>query len=235
MKLMAHRGVMATHPENTMSAFRQAVTLGAHGIETDVHLSKDGVPVLIHDETLERTTNRSGAVRDFTCEQLRQANAGHRFDRQEPIPTLPELLQLLQGTDLRLNLELKTDVVRYERIEEIVLQTLFEHSFDPERIVFSSFNHETLHRLKTLAPEYETALLLSQPLFDLPRYMRHVGASALHPHVDVLTDEAIVELQSEGILIRPYTVKRIDQLERFKRLAVDSVFVNDIEWARTHI
>lgn len=226
---------MAHRPENTMTAFRLALECGAYGIETDVHQTKDGYLVLIHDETLERTTNGTGRVGEHTLAELRAYDAGVRFGVEEMIPTLDELLNFAEGQDVVLNLEVKTDVERYDGIEERLLQTLKEHAFDPKWLILSSFNHETIHRLKQLAPSIEGALLLAQPLFDVESYMKKVGADSLHPHVDALTDADIVRLQARGIAIRPYTVKKRRQLHRFERLGVEAVFVNDITWARSNL
>ncbi|WP_214823784.1 glycerophosphodiester phosphodiesterase [Exiguobacterium algae] len=234
MKLFAHRGVMAQKPENTMSSFRLALDASADGIETDVHMTRDGELVLIHDEHLERTTDGTGMVHHQTLQELRQYNAGVRFGLDEQIPTLDELLELIKDGQTLLNLEIKTDRCRYPGIEEKVIERLSMFSIDLDRVIFSSFNHNTIHRLKQLEPRIECALLLAQPLFDLPRYMQMVGADSVHPHVDVLTDEDILHLQSIGIRVRPYTVKQSGQLQRFERLGVDAVFVNDVQWA-THV
>ena len=231
MKRFAHRGVMALQPENTMSAFRLALDAGADGIETDVHLTKDGELVLIHDETLERTTDGSGLVSSYTLDELRKFNAGVRSSQQEVIPTLQELLELVRGESIRLNLEVKTDVLRYVGIESRLLDIIDSSGIDPSRVLFSSFNHETIHRLKKMRPDIEAAILLAQPLFDIVGYLESVGADSVHPHIDRITDEEIRWLQRHGVPVRPYTIKTKAQLERCQALQVDAIFVNDIEWA----
>lgn len=231
MKRFAHRGVMALQPENTMSAFRLALDTGADGIETDVHLTKDGELVLIHDETLERTTNGSGLVSSYTLDELRRFNAGIRSSQQEVIPTLQELLELVRGDSIRLNLEVKTDVLRYVGIESRLLDTIESSGINPSRILFSSFNHETVHRLKKMRPDIEAAILLAQPLYDTVGYLESVGADSVHPHIDRITNEEIQSLQRHGVPVRPYTIKTEAQLDRCRALQVDAIFVNDIEWA----
>ncbi|MCA0980370.1 glycerophosphodiester phosphodiesterase [Exiguobacterium aestuarii] len=231
MKRFAHRGVMALQPENTMSAFRLALDTGADGIETDVHLTKDGELVLIHDETLERTTDGSGLVSSYTLDELRRFNAGVRSSQQEVIPTLQELLELVRGESIRLNLEVKTDVLRYVGIESRLLDTIEMSGINPSRVLFSSFNHETIHRLKKMRPDIEAAILLAQPLYDIVGYLESVGADSVHPHIDRITDEEIRFLQRHEVPVRPYTIKTDAQLERCRALQVDAIFVNDIEWA----
>ncbi len=231
MKRFAHRGVMALQPENTMSAFRLALDTGADGIETDVHLTKDGELVLIHDETLERTTDGNGLVSSYPLDELRRFNAGVRYSQQEVIPTLQELLELVRGESIRLNLEVKTDVLRYVGIESRLLDTIESSGIDPSRVLFSSFNHETIHRLKKMRPDIEAAILLAQPLYDTVGYLESVGADSVHPHIDRITDEEIRWLQRHEVPVRPYTIKTDAQLERCRALQVDAIFVNDIEWA----
>ncbi|TCI35797.1 MULTISPECIES: glycerophosphodiester phosphodiesterase [unclassified Exiguobacterium] len=234
MKLFAHRGVMNQFPENTMAAFRAALAAHADGIETDVHLTKDGRLVLIHDETIDRTTDGSGRIAEMTLSELGRYNAGVLFDLEERIPSLDDLLNLVKGTGVCLNLEVKTDIDRYEGIEDRLVETLRAHRFPADRVLFSSFNHETLYRLKRLAPEYESAALISQPLFDLAGYLNELGATGVHPSVRTMTDDEIKLIQQNGVKVRPYTVKTIEQLKRFQLLGVDAIFVNDIEWARAH-
>lgn len=234
MKLYAHRGVMARYPENTMSAFRAAVDAKADGIEADVHMTKDGELVLIHDETIDRTTDGHGQVASMRLSELRRVNAGVPFDVEDRIPTLEELLDLCRGTSLRLNLEVKTDIERYPGIEERLIDVIGNQHLPVEQVVFSSFNHMTLNRLQKLAPEFERAVLLAQPLYDLVAYCEKVGATAVHPHVRTLTDDEILGLHEFGLAVRPYTVKTVADLERFRRLGVDALFVNDIEWAKAY-
>lgn len=234
MKLFAHRGVMAHHPENTMTAFRAALEAQSDGIEADVHKTKDGKLVLIHDETINRTTDGRGRVADMTLSELRGYNAGVTFAIQEQIPTLDELIDLCRGTSMVLNLEVKTDIERYPGIEQLLIDTIRNQRLPVGQVMFSSFNHSTLQRLNQLAPEIECAVLLAQPLYDLVAYCKKVGATAVHPNVRTMTDEEILQLQTEGLAVRPYTVKTVHDLERFRRLGVDAVFVNDIDWAKAH-
>lgn len=235
MKLYAHRGVMAHYPENTMSAFKAAIKVGADGIETDVHMTRDGELVLIHDESLERTTDGRGRVVDKTFAELRTANAAFRFGGEEPIPTLEAFLKLVKPTPLLVNLELKTDVEHYRGIERRLIEIVERTGFPAERLIVSSFNHETLRHLRELTTEYELAALSSKRMTDPVSYLKQLGANALHPSVRALTDAEIEALVEAGIRVRPYTVKTEEQLHRFSRLGVDALFVNDVEWARAHL
>lgn len=117
----AHRGASGYFPENTMLAFEKAVSLGATGIETDIHMTKDGVLVLIHDERVDRTTNGTGFVKDYTYKELLKLDAGSYFSKEFEglkVPTLEELFQFASHNELKLDLELKNNIVQYENIEK---------------------------------------------------------------------------------------------------------------------
>ena len=149
-KIIAHRGFSGNYPENTMLAFEKAIEAGAEGIEMDVHLTKDGVPVIIHDEKVDRTTDGTGFVRDMTLEQLRAIDASYRFKGMygtNPIPTLREYLDFASKHDFITNIELKTSIYEYPGIEKKVIDMLREYKIE-ERIILSSFNHFTILRCK---------------------------------------------------------------------------------------
>ena len=125
---VAHRGLSGLYPENTMIAFRKAIEADCDGIEMDVHLTRDGVPVVIHDEEVDRTTNGSGYVKDFTYEQLCNLDAGIKFSDEfkgEKIPTLKEFFDFMKDNDKLINIELKNSIIHYEGLEEKVYKELF--------------------------------------------------------------------------------------------------------------
>ena len=127
-KVFAHRGASQYAPENTLEAFRLAMEQGAEGIELDVHLSADGELVVIHDETLERTTNGTGLVKDHTLAQLQALRADNHMEGFEAarIPTLRQVLELVRPGDMQVNIELKTGILWYEGIEEKTLELVKE-------------------------------------------------------------------------------------------------------------
>lgn len=204
----AHRGASAECPENTMAAFRRSLELGATGIETDVQMTKDGQLVLIHDEALDRTTNGTGYVKDSTLEQLRSLDAGSWFEKNfagEPLPTLEELLQLLQGQDIVLNIELKNSIVLYPGMEEKVIAAI--RSFDmSHQVVLSSFNHYSLAYCKQLAPEIRTGILYMEGLYRPWDYAASLGATALHAHHYAVLPEFVAEAAAYGMDYHPFTV-----------------------------
>ena len=139
-KIFAHRGSKGTHPENTLSSFREAVRVGSEGIELDVHLTKDGQLVVIHDETVDRTTNGTGEIRNLTLAEVKAMDAGSWFKNDfagEKIPTLDEVLHLLKELNFtgQLNIELKTDIIQYEGLVEKCLALQVTESW-PFAIVY---------------------------------------------------------------------------------------------------
>ncbi len=156
-KIFAHRGASGHFPENTMLAFEKAIEAGADGIELDVQLTKDGRIVVIHDEKLNRTTTAAGFVKDTAYDVIRSATAS--ANRKEEygdvkVPLLSDVLSWAEKADFLINIELKNSVFRYEGMEEKVLEQIKRFGIE-ERIILSSFNHESLALCSRLAPEIE--------------------------------------------------------------------------------
>lgn len=157
----AHRGASGYAPENTLEAFQKAVEMGADGVELDVQLTKDGELVVIHDETVDRTSDGSGWVKDFTYARISRFNYNRTHKEgyeRAMIPTLEEVYELLKPTGLIINVELKTGVVFYPEIEERVLDLTARMGLE-ERVWYSSFNHYTVQRIKELNPQAKTGML----------------------------------------------------------------------------
>jgi len=227
-EIYAHRGASRIAPENTMQAFKLAQKIGADGIETDVQLTKDGVPVLIHDESLKRTTNGSGFVYQYTYEQLKNLDAGSWFSskfQDETIPTLETFLRWIQNTSLSLNLELKNNVVEYPEIESIVQDQLSQFNMET-RTVISSFNAESVRRYHDLFPEAQTALLLSKRVKDPLARVRETGANSLHAKYSTVTKRFVKTCHDNGIPIRIYTVNRPSRITRCYKLKCDAIFTD---------
>ena len=227
-KNFAHRGFSAAYPENTMLAFQKAYETGCHGLEMDVHLSRDGVPVILHDETVDRTTNGSGWVFDMTAAQLRELDASYRFAGQmghNPIPTLEEVLDWAKDTGLILNLELKTNVNQYPGIEKKVIDMVCRFGMQ-ERVILSSFNHETLLRCKALAPNIPCGALTESWIVDFDRYLAALGIECAHPEHWYLTDEHIARLKEKGIRINTWTVNDPAIMQRLIEKEVEILITN---------
>ncbi len=227
-QVWAHRGASRYAPENTVPAFQLAVTQGAEGVEFDVQLSADGTLVVIHDETLERTTNGRGRVVDHTLAHLRSldASAGHEDYRGVQIPTLTDVLEVVAPTGMTVNIELKNSVVDYPGLEEKVLAAVAAFELE-SRVVLSSFNHYSVRRLQTLAPELELAAIYNDPLFRPWRYARTLGVTAIHPPVAGVFGPVFVrKAHKAGVAVRPWVVNGERVLRRMFRYGVDAIFTD---------
>ncbi len=212
---IAHRGASGIERENTMAAFRAAVRLGCDGIETDVQLSSDGVPVLIHDETLDRTTSATGLVQDRTFAELLALG----------VPSLRELLELAVASGLVLNLELKNGEIEYPGLEEKTLALVREYGFS-DSIILSTFNHRSAVRCKELAPDIAVGLLYPNQLYRPARYCESLGCDALHPYFRAINLDEVAEAHSLGIRVNPWTVNEVPDIDDAIALGVDAIISN---------
>lgn len=231
LDIFAHRGVSINYPENTMAAFQAAAKLPIAGVELDVHLTADKEVVVIHDETIDRTSNGSGYVKDFTLQQLRTFDFGSWFSREfgdEVIPTLGEVLELFAGTNHRINIELKTDIIAYEGIEALVLKEVAAQQMT-ERVIISSFNHESLQTVSKIAPYIESAALFAEVLVDFPTYIALIPAKALHVSLPTSFRKSVKLALTEGATVRVYTVNEQRDARSLQQLGVQAIFTDDPE------
>lgn len=217
MKIIAHRGWSGSYPENTMLAFKKAEEAGADGIELDVHLSKDGEVMIIHDEALIRTAGRSGVVSDYTRCELESISAG-KTQRDEygftPIPALEEFLDFLKGTSMMTNIELKTAPTYYPGIEEKTLALVKRFGLE-DRIIFSSFNWLSVIKLKGLAPNIPGGLLIDSPKIENIGYQIHdLSLDAYHPGFKLLDDSAVRDCKEHSVDINVWTVNEEEDMKR---------------------
>ncbi|WP_183569548.1 glycerophosphodiester phosphodiesterase [Paenibacillus endophyticus] len=212
----AHRGASGCCPENTLAAFQKALELGATGIETDVQLTKDGRIVVIHDESLARTAGLNKLVKDTDYDELASLDAGSWFApafQSERIPTLEQLLDLLQQAEAILNIELKNGIFPYAGMEEKVIALVRAYRME-ERVIISSFNHYSLVRCKQLAPEIRTGVLYMEGLYRPWEYAASLQAEALHAYKYAVTPEWIAEAAAHGIAYHPFTVNDTAEMEQ---------------------
>jgi len=234
MEIWGHRGAYDHAPENTLTGFQLAADMGADGVELDIQLTQDGEIVVIHDETVDRTSDGQGYVKDFTLSQIKKFNfnkKGITKPYRMEIPTLEEVFELLKPTSLTLNIELKTGVIYYKWIEVKALETARKYDI-LDRIVWSSFNHYSIQKIKQLEPQAETALLCSGGILVTGEQCEKVGASALHPNIAQLKYPGLVEeCHKRGIKVRAWTVNEPEQFELSKDLKVDTICTNRIDAA----
>lgn len=216
MKIYAHRGNKSEFPENSLLAFRSAIELGVDGIECDVHISADGEAVIIHDETIDRTSNGQGEIIEMTLNEIKAVKLMNPDNSlsDELIPTLNEMLdefdRLLFDGDL--NIELKTDQHEYSGIEKLVKE-IVEAKTRSYKIIYSSFNWKTIERMAELQPDAELALLIAGPLLDYQRLIPTLEPSALH--VDYKRVELLDKAFTKSLPLRLWTVNAEDEIEKW--------------------
>lgn len=227
---IAHRGASGHAPENTMAAFDMAVKMKADYFELDVQMSKDGHLVIMHDATVDRTTNGTGRVKDLTLKELKRLDAGSWFGPEfagEKIPTLDEVLDRYRGK-IGIVIEIKHPEL-YPGIEEKVADALIKRNMhEPEngKVIVQSFNHKTVRSFHRILPEVPVGVLLSYAEYrngvsDLELASFALYADFVNPN-QLLVDESLVRrIHALGMKIAPYTIRTKKQAERMIALGVD--------------
>lgn len=228
-KIFAHRGSVIDRPENTMAAFRRAAEVGADGIEFDVQFSKDDELVVIHDLTVDRTTEGTGLVRQHSFKELRDLDAGSYFSPEykgERIPHLTEVLDWLAGTDLLLNIELKYLSLDYDNFEESILMEISKRKLE-DRTIISSFNHEALKKINEMMPAVETGILYMARLYEPWKYAEQVGAKGLHPFIEGVDGPLVATAEQKGFPVRPFTVNDENQIASLIKAGCSAIITDD--------
>jgi glycerophosphoryl diester phosphodiesterase len=228
--VIAHRGFSGMAPENTLAAFRQAMAIGSDLIELDVHRSKDGRVVVIHDPLLARTTNGQGSVTDYTLKELQQFDAGFKFAPQfagEKIPALKEVLALAKGK-VRVNIEIKGEGADPSKRMELTDLTLDEvqRAGMLSQVLFSSFYPEVLDRVKDKNLRARVAILYHQPWTRLTEITQGRPYRILNLRSTYLTKEKIAWIHQAGLKINVYTVNAAKEMEQLARWAIDGIITN---------
>ena len=227
--VIAHRGFSGVAPENTLAAFEKAIEAGADMIELDVLLSKDGHVVVIHDDTLDRTTNGTGPVDARTLSELQKLDAGSWFSGAfagQRIPTLEQALQLAKNRIL-VNVEIKTEGVA-EGLAEKALRVVRASGMESQ-VVFSSFNPRALEQIRRLAPDALTASLRSREHHQdmAPKaVMDAVGSNGLNLSMRDVDAATVAACHALDRPIAVYTVNELNDLERIVGLGVDAIFTD---------
>lgn len=215
-ELIAHRGWSGKAPENTLSAIKLALEEPKIScIEIDVHLTKDGVPVVIHDYQVDRTTDGSGHVKDMTAAEIQALDAGSWFHPKftgEKVPLLEEVLALVKGKK-KLLIELKQAADLYEGLEEKVIELLEKFGVEAQCSLIS-FDHKSLQTCMKFSPAVKrTLVILGSPLL-LVDQVKEIGASAVSMHHQFMDQEMVASLNSNGIEIVVWTVDQKVEAER---------------------
>jgi glycerophosphoryl diester phosphodiesterase len=220
---IAHRGASGTFPENTLSAFRAAVDAGADMCELDVQLSRDGAVVVIHDETVERTTDGRGEVAELTLAELKRLDAGAKFKggavRGEQIPTLDEVFSVTSGK-CGLNIELKAGGLEHQ-----VAQIMQARNALGDSIV-SSFDWEYLKKIQLLNPNVRIGLLTDEKPVDLMMNAVAMRAHAINPRYDIVTADLCTAAHQRGLKVYTWTVDKESTMRELMECGVDGIMTN---------
>ncbi|MDF7672992.1 glycerophosphodiester phosphodiesterase family protein [Lactobacillus sp. ESL0701] len=212
--VFGHRGYPAKFAENSLAGFRNAIEHGVEGVEFDVQLTKDGVPVVMHDERVDRTTDGKGYLKDFTLKQLRQVHLANG----EPVPELRELFDLLNGKDILINLEFKTGIIHYPEIEKTVLSLAKQYQF-AHPLIYSSFDYVTLKNCQEIDPNQAYCYLLDQGVTNAAKLIKENHFAGIHPSELLASQETITQ--------RIWTVDDPVVAKRYFQEHVAGIFTNN--------
>jgi glycerophosphoryl diester phosphodiesterase len=231
--VIAHRGLSGLAPENTMAAFRRALDIGVDMIELDVLLSADDQLVVFHDETLDRTTDGSGPVRERNLAQLKRLDAGGWFAGEfvrEPIPILLEVLELV-GDRTLLNVEIKDEAVTDQvegGITHRVIRLLRDHGFG-DRVLLSSFDSRALLHARELDPDIPRGLLFnprSHSITSPIEILEDTGAASLNLSSDQVNETIVARCHQMRRAVLVYTVNEVEEMRRMISMGVDGLFTD---------
>ena len=217
MLKIGHRGAKAHLAENTLESFAYALANGANGIELDVHLCASGELVVIHDFTVDRTTNGTDEVRKHTLTQLRSL----AVDQLYRMPLLSEVLDLA-GKSVFINIELKGRHTA-KPVSVLIEDYVQNNGFNYDNLIVSSFQQEELEALHHVAPQIPLGILTQASVTEAWEWAERFSAKALHPHFSLLTESNVKKAQDAGYKIYAWTVNDPADIERMKLYGVDGI------------
>lgn len=230
MLITAHRGLSSVAPENTLIAIQKAIELGAKSVEIDVQISRDGVPVVIHDFTVNRCTNGRGLVQDIDYQDLARLDAGLWFSDEyenEHIPTLAAVLALIKKHGIALNIELKIqNEVHILALCEQVIAVIEASKVTTGQLVFSSFQHQALLLLKRLKPSIRRSQLWEKIPDNALKMLEDIYAFSVNCDYRFLKKEQAIKIKQAGYQIHCYTINDPALIEPLRPLHVDNIITD---------
>lgn len=214
MHKIGHRGAKGYVAENTLASFQKAIELGVDGIELDVHLSLDGKVMVIHDDTIDRTTSGNGFVKDFSATQL--AAYG--------IPTLKAVFELVNRKCF-INVELKTYDTS-DKVAELIEQYVSEKNWKYEDFIVSSFDWNALQQVHFLNDKIQIGVLTNTDIELAMAFARFIKAYSVHPYYHLLTKENVVQMQSKKFKVYPWTINEPEDIIFVKSVEVDGIITD---------
>ncbi|MDX1805512.1 MAG: glycerophosphodiester phosphodiesterase family protein [Paenisporosarcina sp.] len=229
---IAHRGAAGYAPENTIAAFDKAIEMKADYIEMDIQRTKDGELVIIHDTSVDRTTEGSGYIKDLTLNELRSLDAGSWKGTEfagEKIPTFDEILDKYHGK-IGILLELKAPEI-YPGIEESIAQELKDRHLDKpqnEKMILQSFNFESMKKMNTLLPNVPIGVLTWSKADTTPQALKEFSAYAdyFNPSYGLINEELVNQVHSLGMKISSWTVRSQESADFLLEMNVDGIITD---------
>lgn len=217
MLKIGHRGARGYEPENTLIGFQKAIDLNVDRIELDVHLSSDGELMVIHDETIDRTTNGKGAVNQFSLPELKR----FQIEKNQYIPTLTEVLNLIdQRCDV--NIELKSYETA-DKVVDLIEKFIAEKHWNYRQFVVSSFDWTALQQVALLNWEIRIGVLTETNLDLALAFAKFIQAKSIHPYHHLLTAENTAQLQEKEFEVFPWTVNEPEDIKKIKSFNVNGI------------
>jgi glycerophosphoryl diester phosphodiesterase len=220
---IGHRGANGYEPENTLISFQKAIEMGADAIELDVHLSSDGHLIVIHDETIDRTTNGKGAVNQLTLQELKSV----RINEKHEIPTLKEVFDLVDKHCF-INIELKNQDTA-EQVVQLIERYISEKNWNHTHFLVSSFDWNALQQVRFLNEDIRIGVLTETDMDLAISFARFIKAEALHPDFQLLTNEYTTKIQEKGIRVFPWTVNKKEDIQKIKSFKVDGIITDFLD------
>ncbi|MFV7235499.1 glycerophosphodiester phosphodiesterase [Flavobacterium sp. ZB4R12] len=230
MLKIGHRGAKGYEPENTLISFQKALEMQVDGIELDVHLSADGELMVIHDETIDRTTNGKGFVNTLSLRELKAFRIDGKHDPRllaEPvqqIPTLKEVFDLV-NQDCFINIELKS----YEAAEKVVSlieKYVVKKNWKYDRFLVSSFDWNALQQVAFLNDKIPIGVLTETDLELAMAFAKFIQAKSIHPHFHLLTKENTAQIQEKGLQVFPWTINESEDIQKIKTFNVNGIITD---------
>ena len=225
--ILGHRGAMGERPENTSISFKKALDDGADGIEFDVHLTSDGIPVVIHDEKVDRTTNGSGLISLMSLKEIKGLNvtADESNYKKEKILTLKETLDLITPDSRLINIELKQGPVVYPGLEEKVIGIVRNYNI-VDKVIISSFNHYSIKSIKNKYPDIKCGLLYMAGFYQPWDYAVKLGVEAIHPFFASINEQIVRVCKENNIMVNVFGANDPDKIRSLLEMDVDSIITD---------
>ncbi|WP_343613377.1 glycerophosphodiester phosphodiesterase family protein [Flavobacterium sp.] len=217
MLKIAHRGAKAYEPENTLQAFQKALDLHSDGIELDVHLTADGHIIVIHDETIDRTTNGKGLVNTFSLSELKS----FLIDEKYQIPTLNEVFDLVDKKCM-INIELK-GLGTAPKVVRLIEEYISEKKWNYNNFIISSFEWNMLQETSSLNPNIPIGILTEENIETALAFAESIKAKAINPDFQLLNKENVQQIQEKGFLVFPWTVNSDEDIQKVKSYKVNGI------------